>query len=251
MLLLVTTVVMLSGCVEHRYYVSPFNGHHSTYHPMPLQSDANKSGYYLNAAVATGYANDEGVDNVFLFQTSASGAHTLGNLQGFYGLSLSLGNYKVATTENIPDVHNTFFGGTGFEGGINAVVSTGFGEWRILGVETSIRSEFGRYLQFRKNLPYDATDLVIKNKRFGTLGGYSELVVLADPYSVGLRVGAGTVLGSQYHNRLFPDVYNTERLDYRYLYFTTSLTKGHYTGYLRLNAATKAGSAMLGLSYRL
>ncbi|HLX66981.1 MAG TPA: hypothetical protein VKR41_08285, partial [Puia sp.] len=45
------------------------------------------------------------------------------------------------------------FGGLGVQGGINAVVPIGIGEWRLLGVETSVIHEFGNYLSLRQQLP--------------------------------------------------------------------------------------------------
>lgn len=250
-------LLLLCGCVEHRYYVSPFNGNNGTYHPIPTKSDSVKSGYYAGAGIAVGSANDEGVDDVFAFHTSISGGHTLGALQGFYSFSFAAGNYKVDSADGVNHPGNKAFSGFGFEGGLNAVVPFSNGEWRIIGVETSLWNESGKYLHFRKALPdagatsSDAIDLVIKNATFRTLGGYTEIIADQGNMTFGLRLAAGTVLSRHYS---FIDPYSEppyRREKYRYVSLTTHLTRKRYTGFLKLNLATKASTALFGLNYRI
>ncbi|HUP11517.1 MAG TPA: hypothetical protein VM187_04880 [Niastella sp.] len=255
-ILYVLLPLLLGGCIEHRYYVSPYNGNHSTYHPIPLKTDSVRSGYYVAGTVAIGGANDQGVDDVFAFHGNVSGGHNLGLFQAFYGLSLSAGNYKVDTATGVYRPGNKSFGGTGFEGGINVVMPFEGGEWRLIGVETSLYNEFGKYLQFRKTLPdpdsYDnVIDLVVRNKFYGTFGGYTEVITQGEATAWGFRIGGGWPLGTHYRNKTIYDPYEDIHLQYQYLYFTTHLTKNRSTGFMRLNAATKATNIMFGLNYRL
>lgn len=256
-LLYSATIIIFSSCVEHRYYASPFNGIHSAYHPIPLKSDSVKSGYYAAVVISVGGANDQGVDDVVALHTSVSGAHNIGSFQTFYSLGFSAGNYKVDSADGVNHPGNKGFGGTGFEAGLNAVIPFAGGEWRILGIETSLHNEFGKYLKFRKSLPegydteYDAIDLVVKNKLFATYGFYTEVIAHAQAMTFGLRIAAGPVIGRKYRNPLVYDEYTGRPLRYGYFNFTTHLTKNKYNGFMKVNVATKASSAQFGFNYRL
>lgn len=249
-------LVSLCGCVEHRYYVSPFNGNNGTYHPVPMKSDSVKSGYYATAAIGWGSANDEGVDNIFSAHANLSGGHHFGPFQAFYGAGFSLGNYKVNPADGIDHPGNKAFRGVGFEGGLNAVIPFKGGEWRVLGVETSIWNESGRYLQFRKALPdaafpSDAIDLVIRNRTFRTIGGYSEILATGGGFVFGMRLAAGTVLSRHYVIFNAYEEPGRQREKYGYGTLTYHMTHNRYTGFAKLNFATKASTILFGLNYRL
>ena len=238
------------GCVQQRYYASPFNGNQGTYHPVPLESDSVKSRYYATAAIVVGGANDEVVDDVIAFHGSVSGGHRLGPVQAFYSLNYAVGRYTVDSAQDVPNPGGKSFSGTGFEGGVNVVVPIKGGEWRLVGLELASWNEGGGYLQFRKALPQDAVDLVVKSKRLVTLGGYTEVITIVGKVDLGFRLGFGRVLGHSHY--IFDPYEGAGRLyRYKYGYFTTHLTRMRYTGFLRLNFATKADNAMLGLNYRL
>lgn len=250
-------LLLLCGCVEHRYYVSPFNGNNGTYHPIPLKSDSVKSGYYATAAVGWGSANDEGVDNVFSAHTNLSGGHNFGPLQAFYSLGFAAGNYKVDSADGVEEPGNKFFRGFGFEGGLNAVMPFQGGEWRIVGVETSVWNESGKYLQFRKALPdaaatsSDAIDLVIRNKSYRTIGGYTEILARGGTITFGIRLAAGTVLNKRYVIFNAYEEPGKQRQKYGYATLTYHMTHHRYTGSAKLNFATKASTILFGLNYRL
>ncbi len=146
---------------------------------------------------------------------------------------------------------NHFFGGTGFNGGINLVIPFYKREWRILGVETSLRHEFGRYLQFREQLPDSAATLDIRDNFFGTAGLTTEFIGQTPTGQFGFKWAYGWVLGSAYQNLNIYDNTSGHFLRYRYFNFSFHYTYTRYTGYVQLNTATKATALHLGLNYRL
>jgi len=92
----VVCMAVLAGCVSRQaFYVSPYNGNHNPYHPVPLKQDSIKSASYVGLSVSNGTANDNQADETLTFFTSLSRAHNFGNFQGFYAANISLGNYKV------------------------------------------------------------------------------------------------------------------------------------------------------------
>ena len=260
----VVCMAVLSGCISRQaFYVSPYNGNHNPYHPIPLKQDSVKSASYAGLSVSNGTANDNQADETLTFFTSLSRAHNFGNFQGFYAANVSLGNYKVtpfseyesagnfdpaAINEN---AGNKFFGSTGIDGGINFVLPIHNGEWRVLGIETSAQQEFGSYALFRKKLTDKDADLIVRSKLFATVGGYTELAGKISHGSAGVRLAAGTVLGSKYHNLLIVDQFSGKRLKYNYIYFTIFLTKKKVTGYLQSNYSGKSQAGFLGVNYRL
>ena len=255
--------VILGGCARQAFYVSPYNGNHNPYHPIPLKQDSVKSASYISASISNGTANDREADGTLTFFTSFSRAHNFGNFQGFYAADFSLGNYKVAPfseydgSENFDptaineNAGNKFFGGAGADGGVNFVLPIRNGEWRVFGIETSVQQEFGNYAAFRKKLADKDADLVVRDKLFATLGGYTEIVGRISRGSMGLRLGAGSVLGSKYHNLMITDEPYGKPLRYNYGSFTFHLTKNKFTGYLQSNFSAKSQSLFLGVNYRL
>jgi hypothetical protein len=209
-------------------------------------------------------------------------AHNLGFLQASYGLNLSLGTYSVNRWDSsyynyqIPATltglytspanpfnarvinqysGSKFFGGTGFNGQINGVVpirrGDRSGEWRFLGIETSLQHEFGDYLQFRKQLPDSAATLIAKSNFFGTLGLYTELVGKTRQGNFGFRFAAGLILGSSYNGLNIYDNSSDRYLRYNYTTFTFHYTWMKYTGYVQTNSATKAFGVHFGMNYRI
>lgn len=243
--------LVMAGCsVQQAYYVSPFNGNHHSYHPLPLQADSARSAYYLGAAIGFGAANDNETDQLSLFQAHVSGGHNFRPLQVYYSLGLSMGKYIVAAN-NALWRSSYFYGGGGAEAGINAVVPFRNGEWRIIGVEGSLRQEFGDYLAFRKGLAPAAADLIVRNSRFSTFGGYSEVVFRGPYLTSGIRLAGGTVLGKAYHHLQLYDRNEGRWLTYRYVNMALHTTLKRYNGFLQVNFATKASTTTLGLNYRL
>lgn len=250
------TAACCAGCYTPRtYYVSPYNGIHNTYQPIRPVSDSVKAGYYLSGTVMAGNANENERDLVYAFYTGASGSYTFKHLQAFYSLDVSAGQYKVGAFEQEVKERNYSMGSTGFEGGLNFVMPFAGGEWRVVGIETSVRKEFGNYLRFRQQLPNGIATVVVRHGNYSTLGGYTELVVnLAEGNTFGLRLSAGKVLGNGYQGP-FPNapqgVFQDKNLSYRYLNFVTHFTIKKYTLSFHFNGAAKAAGGGLGVAYRL
>jgi hypothetical protein len=198
-------------------------------------------------------------------------AHHGKHFQAFYGGDLTLGNYhtgnwdsgyagnlvfqRTAPPANAAILNsysgNKFFGGAGFHGGINFVAPMRGGEWRILGLETSLHHEFGDYLSLRKQLPDTAATFIVRNRFFGTIGLSSELVGYTRHGEFGFRLSWGWVLGRPYSN---PDIYDNESghyLQYRYAGLSFHYTWEKYTGSFQVNGASKASSVALGVAFRL
>jgi hypothetical protein len=262
--ILVLCLALLTSCATRQaFYVSPYNGNHNPYHPIPLKQDSVKSASYAGLSISNGTANDNKADKTITFFTSFSRAHNFGDFQGFYAANVSLGNYKVVpfseyeSTGNFnPDAinenaGNKFFGSTGIDGGINFVLPIHNGEWRVLGIETSAQQEFGKYASFREKLTDKDADLIVRSNLFATIGGYTELAGKISNGSAGIRLAAGTVLGSKYHNLLIVDQFSGKRLKYNYINVTIFLTEKKVTGYLQANYSGKSQAGFLGVNYRL
>jgi hypothetical protein len=259
------TIILFTGCIGRQaFYVSPFNGLNNPYHTIPLKKDSTKSAFYANGALAFGSANDYGGDKTFAADVNLSHSLNFGDFQAFYGVGFSAGSYKVDKFETQgnngtvdPGIINANagkknFSGYGFDGGINYTVPIRNGEWRVIGFETSLRKEAGRYLEFRKNLPASAATLIIRKDVYGTAGGYSEIIGHSNDFSYGFKLGIGTVLGKDYHERNIVDSdFNHNRLNYNYANGTLHFSKKKFTGYIQFNNAEKAGSFMMGANYRL
>lgn len=259
------SAIFLTGCIGRQaYYVSPFNGLNNPYHTIPLQADSTRSAFYANGSLSWGTANDLRADKSFAGGLNFSHSLNFGSFQARYGVGITGGSYRVDTFELSgnnetvnPSVINAVagkkgFSGVGFDGGINFVVPMRNGEWRALGLETSVRREFGNYSAFRKNLPDSAATVIVRSDTYGTIGGYTEILTQSNLTTYGFKVGAGTVIGKNYRKRgiLDSDI-GPRPLLYNYLDITFHLSQGKWTGYLQYNDATKARVFMVGANYRL
>ena len=189
---------LFSGCMLHRQgmYLSPVNSLVNPYHTIPYKSDSLKSAIYASMLFSTGSANDRGWDWIRAGQASIYRSHNLGKCQTYYGANLSLGNYyltdfynshyirrpsgflggedePIDTFYHIPG-NKYFFGTYGLSAGFNGVLTKRRGEWRYLGVEGTIQTEFGNYYPFRRSLPDSAANIVFKNNLTGTIGIYTD-----------------------------------------------------------------------------
>jgi hypothetical protein len=257
--------VFLFSCVGRQaIYTSPFNGISSPYRTTPLHSDSVKSASYFNGGISFGGANDRDADSKFSLSADLSRSHNFGNFQAHYGGGLTAGSYGMKRYDSF-DVNSTvdheylnarskayFFGGANFDGGINLVKSTDNGEFRILGLETSLHHEFGNYLKLREEMPDSVATVVIRDKFFGTAGLYTEFVVRANRSLWGGKFGYGTVIGSKYHHFDFADSYFIARtLNYRYFNICFQLTQDKWTLYSQINLAEKGHSMLFGFNYRI
>jgi hypothetical protein len=252
-LLYLLIIVWMASCKEPYYFLSPLNSTSQTYHTISLKSDSVKSSTYINGIVTLGGANQDGRDNVYSFNGNISRSNNLGHFQSYYELGITLGDYVIQqfseTNLTIPPTDN-FFGAIGFNGGINLVVPIGNngGEWRVIGVETSLQNEFGNYLSYRKSIK-DSTNygLIETSNWTTTIGGYSEIVwKLKNTNQVGYKISCGTAL--QNSNSYYG---YQPHINPVYLLNTFHVTRKKVTGFAQLNISTHAASVQLGVNYRI
>jgi len=247
-----------SSCIHQKaYFGSPVNAMNNSYRTIPLQSDSLKTAFYAGAAFSDASTNDWGHDYCYSFQTNFSASHNFKNIQAYYGASVLLGSYKMNSyfpEGNDPSVNGQIlnqyagkisFGAVGFNGGLDVVVPIrGGGEWRLIGIETSVYKEFGDYLTVRKQLPDSAATFIARKNCFATIGGYTEIADKTKYGSFGIKCSLGTILEKEYHN--------VEGIgDYAYFSFALAPTIRKWTPYVQANLATKASGVLLGLNYRI
>lgn len=274
-LLAATSLAACFTVPQQAYYVSPLNGNAEDYHPQPLLCDSSTTGFYVRSAWFGGSANDLGNDRLSGWNLSVYAAHHAGHIQFFGGLDLSLGNYNVGkwdTSYQFPSILNLvqwappgqsqnlrpfagpkFFGSTGISGGVDfAVPFRSGGEWRVIGLETSLQREFGDYLSFRRQLPDSLVTLVVRNRLFGTLGASTEIIGRLGPEGEwGIRWAMGGVLGPDYNHLHIYDNVSQQPLVYKYVDLSLHFSYSHFTLYFQLNSATKASTGHIGLVYRM
>jgi hypothetical protein len=263
----------MSGCViRQAFFVSPFNGNNFEYHSIPKVGDSIHAAVYSSLSYSVGSANDFGTDYLWSLHTSVYAAHQYDHLQFHYGLGLTLGTYTMGTwrvdtgyggyslTPNtaLPGAAqvNTYsgphyFGGVGFQGCFNGVTPIWRGEWRYLGLETSVTREFGNYLAVRKQMPDSIATLINRSPLFATVGLTSELIGHVRRGEFGFKWGFGWALGHSYSNPGIVDNGSGDALHYVYFNFTFHYTYRQFTSYLQYNDATKAKLIFLGVNYRL
>ncbi len=267
-------IFLYSSCIPERqgYLLSPQNANSNPYHAIPMRSDSLKSAIYVNGLFSGGSANDRGADHVTMFQGSMHRSNNFGLFQAYYGAGFSLGSYYVEdfynlnhhfsatnplfldSSNHIPGSHN-FFGTYGVSGGINLVTShehirkSRHSEWRILGLETSLQSEFGAYSDMRGKLPDTAANVIFRKELSAYLGLYTEgLWTNRDNIEFGIKLAAGMDLnpGSSYSN------YYTQSILPLYSFsITFHLKKDRFAGFLQSNFGTYADNVQIGFNYRL
>jgi hypothetical protein len=259
------SAVSLSSCIGRQaFYVNPFNGINSPYHTVPMHADSVKAASYFNASIMLGGANEGEADPKYSITSDLSRSHNFGPFQAYYAGGLTIGSYRIKPYDSlgnnsavnyriINENRGTyFFGGGGFDGGINIVTGSKDFEWRIFGVETSLRQEFGKFAKVRKAIPDSAATVVIRNQFFSTLGFFTEIVGRGRTSSTGCKLGWGKVLGSDYNNFDLKDSYFADNpLRFGYFIFNVHTTREKWTYYLQGNLAKKAGGFVFGMNYRI
>lgn len=267
-------IALATGCTppQQAYYVSPFNGNNSGYHTLPKQGDSIHAALYGSAVLFKGIANNNSVDNFYGLRTALYAAHQSGFFQFYYGGNFTVGSFDMGRwpySQNFPSIYTTnsayyanteqlnmlagghLFGGAGFEGGITGVIPIGIGEWRVVGVETSVTHEFGNYLSVRQRMPDSIATLINRSATFATAGVNSELVAHVRDGEFGFKWAYGLALGHDYRNPGIYDNNTTTLLHYDYFNFSFHYTYRRVTGFAQVTQATKASCWMLGINYRL
>jgi hypothetical protein len=263
---------LLGSCVaDKNYYLSPVNASSNPYHAIPMKSDSLAGAWYASMVINLGLANQDSRDNMYAFRGSIHRSNNFGHFQAFYGADLTLGSYTTGYYSNsmyksswiglpypvdsgyiIPS-QNLFFGTYGAYGGINLVSSFGNGsEWRILGLEGSIQSEFGSYAGFRKGLPDTAANVIFRKNAIGSIGIYSDIISRPGKrrhgVEFGYKIGLGFMISPASGYTISP---GDNILPLTYFSHTLHLTKSHVTGYLQINIGAYAQNMQMGVNYQL
>jgi hypothetical protein len=268
---------LLSSCMEDRqgYYLSPNNANSNPYHPIPLHSDSVRNAIYINGGYYIGAANYFGFDQVSVGQLGIHRSNNFGHFQAYYGADLSLGAYNIAnfynchyhysggwfgsypiaddTIYHISDRGN-FFGSYGVSGGINIVKASARREWRALGIEISVRNEFGNYSDFRKSLPDSAANVIFRRTLTATLGFYTDMIWKNRHHTVfGFKFSGGFILNSKTdYSKMITDIKATKNI-FPLTYFSPCfhITKEKITGFFQFNLGSYADGFQTGFSFRL
>jgi hypothetical protein len=261
---LLLIILVAAGCSRSAYYVSPLHGNITPYHSIPLASDSISSSTYINGQLGAGNANDGLSDGVFNFQLNAYRTHQLSRrVQAYYGTGVQTGTYQVESFKNETRVFSSFldtarinaagtkaYGSLGIHGGLNFIVPFGGGhEWRI-GMQSAVHKEFGSYLQFRKSLPADSVDGVVKSSILGAASLQTELAFRMRTGDFCIKGEFGWLLGNGYRDAGFGKAYPTRG---RFSYFAFTLQRGFdRTGiYMQLTPGNNALFFQTGVNYRL
>jgi hypothetical protein len=207
--------------------------------------------------------NDGWRDNVYSFKAGIHQAYAIDNLRLYIGATGVLGSYNINGNyfdNNYRDssiyrhAGNKSFGAYGLNAGLSAATPMGRrGEWRYIGVEGSLFSEFGDYYSFRKNLPDSAASIIDKKKYLGSLGINTELVFKGrSKNKFGIKIAMGSYLRrGYYYNGYSGNSYSLSNQDLFYFSNTYHFTVKKMTTYFQFNVATKAGHFQFGVNYRL
>jgi hypothetical protein len=269
LLCLLVFLIFLTSCrVNYGYFQSPFQTNTSSYKTIPLHSDSARSAIYASGVFTIGSANDRWRDGMGGFLGSVYRSHTSRYVQGYYGLTGMIGGYHIKSY-GIPDplagitydqnknldeslidsmAGSKIWGGMGITGGIDFSLPYNRNEWRILVLEGSWQQEFGRYLDFRKNIPDTAANLIDHRKHYFTISVGTEVVVHTRKGQVGYKMAVISSTRNLYG-------FNKDRLPFTrtpgYWSQTFHLSVNKVTGFTQLNFGTYAMSWQLGFSYLL
>ena len=261
--LLLVLVCFTSSCAyQHAYFLSPLDINSHPYKNIPLHSDSTRSAFYAAMSFGEAYSNYQFRDHLFLFEGNIHRGQNFGHFQAYYGAGLTLGDYHVSnyslnyvigapfrdTTINYNTSSDQSFGALGLTGGINYVVSLPRGgEWRAIGIETSLQKEFGSYLNFRKSMVDSNFDILAIYSLTKTIGVSTEFIwKRRSGTELGYKMALGGTIAS-------PNNYLGDQRTDMPLYFshTFHLTKGHITGYCQINFGDHTDSFQFGFNYRL
>ncbi|HTE30957.1 MAG TPA: hypothetical protein VK666_11335 [Chryseolinea sp.] len=252
-------ISILSSCTRYAYYQSPTHANASAYRAMPMIRDSAKAKLYLSGSFIGGLANQRLRDNINGFNASAHVAHHFGNFQAYYGLTGTLGSYKIDSTNGWFNTNedgypsssllNSMTGRKSFRsygafGGVNGVIPFSGGEWRFLGTEFTYTKEFGQYLDFRQKLPVNAANLVDQRNHFFTAGLSTDLVLRRSSNSIGFRVAGVMDLATLnvYYQEDNPRVHRSYYFVHT-IHFEKNRVTGYFQGVTGIYAFTIQGGA--------
>ena len=262
LLIVLSSLCLLSSCIESSYFHSPIQGNNIAYHAIPVASDSIKSATYASTAIAVGGMNNRLRDNVFTFQAGLHRAHVINHVRLNYGASLALGSYDIDQSSFYSyypggtagqRTGGTFFGGYNLFGGVSFATRTGRkSEWRFIGVEGGLFNEFGTYYNFRKNLPDSQATEIDKKKYLGSIGLNTEFVFKGrSGNNWGIKIAAGSYLKRLHYYDQYQGAYHHSYDDLIYFSDTFQFTFRKNTIYYQINIATHAVHFQVGYNFRL
>ena len=261
-------VFFLTGCTRSYYFLNALNGNNNYYHALPLKTDSIRSACYFSSVISWGGGNylDDGVKSI---TANLHRSYYFGSFQGYYGTDFSFGSYHVSNdyssrynnrTQGQVEAFNKFagykyFGGYGINGGIDFVIpkKSGGGEWRILGIETSMQNEFGKYFHFRNIVPDSLVGESMRSRFLPTIGINSEVVLrIGKGSSTGYKIALGTSIKKEDINKLGLSNILTDHSNNPF-YFTQTfyVTNKAWTIFGQLTFATYSAFIQAGFNYKL
>jgi len=265
-LLYTALFVLLTGCAQYAYFQTPMQGISHTYKEIPIKSSGVSSALYGGATISTAALNDQLRDNIAAFQGTVYRSHNFSSFQAHYGLTGMLGKYRVAGltqawlpgslfyNESLNDSLITsrsgsqFTGALGAAGGINLVMPTRKGEWRVIGTEFTWTREFGKYYRFRKDLPDTAANMIDKNASALFVSLHTDVVWRTRYGSAGLKfaVVANPRSIPGYLPSRYPASYSSG-----YFANTFHISGQRVAGYFQYSMGGKCAGMSAGASYLL
>lgn len=255
-------LVLLTGCVEQQLvYVSPYPNIQTGYNVTPLLRDSLKVASYGSFAFTNGSASHNLTDRVFIVQGKFHQSFQVAkNLQFYYGLQGSAGNYRVDwdnyyyyPVELDPDKLPVkpgpkFTGSVGAIGGLNLIVQVSNRlDWKIIGVEGSISREFGDYQKFREKVPDSIVTFVDRRNTPGSLGLFTDFnFKMKHKRSMGMNFGGGTGFTRLTSNTDYYRLRNSA-----YFIAGYHFTSDRYTGYFQGRFGDYFAGFFCGITYRL
>lgn len=255
-------MISLTGCIRNAYFLSPLNGNNHPYRTLPMVSDSLHHSTYFHSSFSAGGANDDASDGVVSFQSSVYQAHTFQNVQFYYGVTGTLGNYHINSNSFYegPGINNTvlkgmagdkFFAGAGGIAGLDFVVPfESGGEWRVFGVETSIQKEFGEYLSFRNKVPDSTVNGIDRKNVYATLAFGTNIIkkFRRSGNTFGYKLAYVTSTRSIHET---DGQYKLGTFRPGFLSNTFHLTKKRVTGFAQFNVGNYVANLQFGMNYRL
>lgn len=253
---------LLSSCFieQQAFYLSPKHATSDHYKTIPVVSDSLQAASYLSATINAGGANHRLIDGNAGLQVNFHHSKTWRHLQGFYGAGVTTGLYDVSSIIFPGNGVNSgwinrrsgtmFYGSYGVHGGINYVHPWQSGsEWRILGIAANMQQEFGRYQQFRKDIPVSGANII---ERSNLYGGFTVSTDIIGRFPDGSLLGFKMAFNQSFR-RLSGMLSNLDQVaGYpKYMSHTVHITLKRWTGYGQLNTGSDATNVQVGLVRRI
>jgi len=259
-LFLLPFLLLAGGCTYHAYFQSPFHSDDAPYHAIPLRSDSLRSAIYGSGVITSGWANENGRDQLTSFTGYMHRAHNFGAFEGYYGIDYTLGAYQIGNFKGLrpaPGVDSAIlnklkgsksFGGYGLNGGINYTFPFARGsEIRFPSLSLSTRREYGAYLRLRQGLPDSAANTIFTGNFTATMTAGTEIVFKTREGSITYGIKLGWNLLNQR-----ADYRGNDAANYPMQFWSQTLSGSiqQFSFYGQLNVGNYTATLQLGLQYQ-